>query len=52
MKKYNIGGLLGFIGYGMTVCAAPALFIESHYILAILSFVGGLAVIDYNRKGN
>jgi len=49
MKKYNIP--LGFIGYILIVCVAPALFIESHYILALVSFVSGLAVIDYNRGG-
>jgi multisubunit Na+/H+ antiporter MnhF subunit len=50
MKKYNV--LLGIIGYILTVCVAPALFIEKHYILALISFIGGIAVIDYNRGGN
>jgi hypothetical protein len=49
MKKYNI--LLGFIGYILSIGAAPPLFIEGHYVLGALSLIAGVAVIDYNRDG-
>jgi hypothetical protein len=49
MRKYNI--LLGFVGYMLTVGAAPALFIEGHYVLGAIAMIAGLAVIDYNRGG-
>jgi hypothetical protein len=43
--------LLGFIGYALTICVAPPLFIEGYYVLATISFITGIAVIDYNRGG-
>jgi len=43
--------LLGFIGYALAVCVAPPLFIEGYYVLGIISFIAGIAVIDYNRGG-
>jgi hypothetical protein len=49
MRKYNI--LLGFVGYILTVCVAPPLFIEGHYVLGVVSMIAGIAVIDYNRGG-
>jgi len=51
MKKPN-HFFLGFLGYGLTVCAAPPLFIEGYWILGALSMIGGLAIIDWNRNGN
>ena len=44
--------VLGFLGYTLTTCVAPALFIEGYWVLGSLSVIAGLAVIDYNRGGN
>jgi hypothetical protein len=51
MKKPN-HILLGFIGYILSICVAPPLWIEGYWILGSVSFISGLAVIDYNRGGN
>jgi hypothetical protein len=51
MKKPN-NYLLGFIGYTLTMLLAPPLMICGYYIFGIISFMGGLWVIDWNRGGN
>lgn len=48
-KLMNI--VLGFIGWILAVCVAAPLFIEGYYILGTVSFLSGMAVINYNRRG-
>jgi hypothetical protein len=48
MKKYNM--LLGIIGGILTIAIAPGLFVGGYYLFAIISFIVGLTIIDYNRR--
>ena len=50
MKKNN--SLLGLIGGILTIAIAPGLAIAGMYVIALISFIMGLAIIDYNRGGN
>jgi hypothetical protein len=43
---------LGFLGYVLTTCVGPFLFIKGYWALGLLSVIAGLAVIDYNRGNN
>ena len=49
MKKYN--GLLGIIGGSLTMAIAPGLAVGGYYLTAIVLFVVGIYIIDYNRGG-
>lgn len=50
MRKYNI--LLGFVGGVLSMAIAPGLMCGGFYVLGCISFLVGLAIIDYNRGGN
>ena len=50
MKKNNM--LLGVIGGILTMAFAPGLAIGGYYLFAIISFIVGIAIIDYNRRNN
>ena len=50
MKKNNM--LLGVIGGILTMAFAPGLAIGRYYLFAIISFIVGIVIIDYNRRNN
>jgi hypothetical protein len=50
MKKNNM--LLGVIGGILTMAFASGLAIGGYYLFAIISFILGIAIIDYNQRNN
>jgi len=50
MKKPNI--FLGLVGGILTVAIAPGLVCGGMYFWGLVSSLGGLVIIDWNRNGN
>lgn len=49
MKRPNI--LVGMAGGIMSMAIAPGLACGGYYVTAVLVFIAGLAIIDWNRNG-
>jgi hypothetical protein len=50
MKKPNI--FLGLVGGILTMAVAPGLVCGGMYFWGLVSFLGGLVIVDWNRNGN
>lgn len=49
MRKHNL--ILGLVGGILTMVIAPGFVMAGMYVFALICFITGLAIIDYNRGG-